>query len=190
VSTSVWAVRGPQPSLFCPKAPSFPQSVLSRPCHSPGNVGLQRPDALECEPSRPRPGQYTRANETENCAGYPRPVGSRAMIRTKMALSRSVSIRSSRLWHAPASALILWVCLWLNLNTGFWNIQSPSSANDWQLLVRALLPFAVLPAAGLLLLGGRRLHFPRNAPSCLLLAYGAFATLATVFSPEPLWSLY
>ena len=112
------------------------------------------------------------------------------MIRTKMALSRSVSVRFPRLWHAPASALILWVCLWLNLNTGFWNIQSPSSADDWQLLIRALLPFAVLPAAGLLLLGGRTPQFPRNAPSCLLMAYGAIATLAAIFSPEPLWSLY
>ena len=92
--------------------------------------------------------------------------------------------------HAPASALILWACLWLNLNTGFWNIQPPSSADDWQYLIRAVLPFAVLPAAGLLLLGRGKLHLPGNAPSRLLLAYGAFATLAAIFSPQPLWSLY
>ena len=112
------------------------------------------------------------------------------MIRTKMAFTRSVSIRSSRLWHAPALALILWVCLWLNLNSGFWNIQSPYNANDWQLLIRAVLPFAVLPTACFLLLGRSKLHFPRNAPSRLLMAYGAFSTLAAIFSPEPLWSLY
>ena len=107
-----------------------------------------------------------------------------------MTFPRASTIRSSRFWHAPASALILWVCLCLNLNTGFWNIQPPSSAGDWQNLIRAVLPFAVLPAACLLLLSRRNLHLPRNAPSRLLLAYGAFATLATIFSPQPLWSLY
>jgi O-antigen ligase len=92
--------------------------------------------------------------------------------------------------HAPAFALILWVCLWLNLNSGFWNILPPTNADDWQLLIRALLPFAVLPVAGFLLLRRTKLHFPRNAPSRLLMAYGAFAALAAIFSPEPLWSLY
>ena len=107
-----------------------------------------------------------------------------------MAFSRSVSIRSSRLWHAPAFAVILWICLWLNLNTGFWNIHVPNSADDWLNLIRAFFPFVVIPAAGLTLLRGRKLHLLRNSPSRLLMVYGVFATLAAVFSPEPLWSLY
>ena len=86
--------------------------------------------------------------------------------------------------------MILWVCLWCNLNTGFWNIKPPYSVDDWQNLIRAILPFVVLPVAGLFLLGRRKLRFPRYAPSRLLMVYGAFATLAAIFSPEPLMSLY
>src|ERR1017187_2245019 len=107
-----------------------------------------------------------------------------------MAFSRSTSIRSSGFWSAPASVLMLWLCLWVNLNTGFWNIGSPNSAGDWQLLIRAVLPFVVLPVAAFLLLRRRRLHLPRNAPSRLLMVYGAFATFAAIFSPEPMWALY
>src|ERR1017187_2953631 len=107
-----------------------------------------------------------------------------------MAFSRSTSIRSSGFWSAPASVLMLWLCLWVNLNTGFWNIGSPNSAGDWQLLIRAVLPFVVLPVAAFLLLRRRRLHLPGNAPSRLLMVYGAFATFAAIFSPEPMWALY
>jgi O-antigen ligase len=107
-----------------------------------------------------------------------------------MGSSHNASSRSFRLWAAPASALILWTCLWCNLNSGFWNIQPPNNPDDWQLLIRALLPFAVLPVAGLLLLAGKRLRQPRHAPSRLLLVYGLFATLAAIFSPLPSWSLY
>jgi O-antigen ligase len=82
------------------------------------------------------------------------------------------------------------VCLWLNLNSGFWNIKPPSNADDWQLMIRALLPFVVLPAAALSLLCRKKLHLPRNAPSRFLMAYGAFVVLATIFSPFPLWSAY
>ena len=85
---------------------------------------------------------------------------------------------------------MLWTCLWCNLNTGFWNIQPASSLDDWQNLIRAVLPFLVLPAACLILLTRKRLHLPRRAPSRLLLAYGAIAALATIFSPQPMWSLY
>jgi O-antigen ligase len=107
-----------------------------------------------------------------------------------MATTRSVSIRSSRFWQAPASALILWLCLWCNLNTGFWNIDSPNNPGEWLNLIRAALPFVVLPASGFLLFHRRKLHLPRNAPSRLLIVYGAFATFAAIFSPEPMWSLY
>ncbi len=92
--------------------------------------------------------------------------------------------------HAPVSALILWLCLWLNLNSGFWNIQPPNDAGEWQLLVRSVLPFAVLPAAFFLVLRRRKAHIQGSSPSQLLIAYGCLATLAAVFSPEPLWALY
>lgn len=107
-----------------------------------------------------------------------------------MLLSRTISIQFSRFRYAPASALILWTCLWLTLNSGFWYIKPPNSADDWQLYIRALLPFAVLPIAGVFLLGHLKFQLPRNAPSRLLLVYGVFASVAAIFSPEPLWSLY
>ncbi len=90
----------------------------------------------------------------------------------------------------PAAALILWVCLWCNLNSGFWNIVPPTSADTWQLMVRAGLPFAVLPAACVVLLRRRKLHLSKTGPSRFLLYYGLFAAFSAIFSPQPLWSLY
>jgi O-antigen ligase len=107
-----------------------------------------------------------------------------------MVPSRSISIRSSRFWYAPASALILWTCLWCNLNTGFWNILPPSSLDEWQLCIRAALPFVVLPASILFLLAGKKVQIPGSAPSRLLLLYGVIAALAAIYSPVPPWSLY
>lgn len=80
--------------------------------------------------------------------------------------------------------------MWCNLNSGFWNFVSPKSANEWQLLIRSVLPFIVLPVAGFLLIRRRKLHLPRSAPSRLLMVYGAFSAFAAIFSPEPLFALY
>jgi O-antigen ligase len=107
-----------------------------------------------------------------------------------MLSSRTISIQFSRFRYAPGSALILWTCLWLTLNSGFWYIKEPTSAEEWGLCIRALLPFAVLPIAGLHLLGRNKIQLPRVAPSRLLFVYGVLATMAAGFSPEPLWSLY
>ena len=107
-----------------------------------------------------------------------------------MAFRHSNSIRSFWLRNAPTSALVLWVCLWCNLNTGFYNIGFANSAYEWQLSIRAALPFVVLPAAGFLLLRRRKLHLPKNAPSRLLMVYGVFATFASIFSPDPMAALY
>jgi hypothetical protein len=88
------------------------------------------------------------------------------------------------------SALVLWTCLWCNLNSGFWNFVAPRNFDEWQLLVRSVLPFFVLPAAVFLLFARRRSLPPITAPSRLLFIYGAFATFSAFFNPEPLWSLY
>ena len=108
------------------------------------------------------------------------------MISTSRALLRPPIWRL----YAPVSALLLWACLWLNLNTGFWNIQAPHSLDEWQLLGRAILPFAVLPVAGLLFLNRRKLNLPSFSPSQLLMIYGLLAAIASVLSPHPTWSLY
>jgi O-antigen ligase len=92
--------------------------------------------------------------------------------------------------YAPALALLLWACLWLNLDSGFWNIKEPRSLDEWQLLGRAILPFAVLPLASLLVLCRRKLDLPGLVPSELLMIYGLLATIAAVFSPGPARSLY
>jgi O-antigen ligase len=80
--------------------------------------------------------------------------------------------------------------MWVNLDTGFYNIARPGNPGEWQLLIRAILPFFVLPAAALFLLIRSELHLPATAPSRMLMVYGLFASLASVFSPEPLWALY
>lgn len=91
--------------------------------------------------------------------------------------------------NAPVLGLCLWICMWLNLNSGFWNIETPQTVSDWQLLIRAILPFAVLPLAILFLLQ-HQVKLPKASPSRLLIIYGSIAAVATVFSPEPLWSAY
>lgn len=98
--------------------------------------------------------------------------------------------RSTWRIYAPASALLLWGCLWLNLTTGFWNIQEPHSLDEWQLFSRAVLPFAVLPLASLVVIRRRKLGLLRLSPTELLMIYGLLAAFASVFSPEPGWSFY
>jgi O-antigen ligase len=108
-----------------------------------------------------------------------------------MIVTSSARVRQST-WclYAPASALLLWACLWLNLNSGFWNLQAPQSLDEWQLLGRAVLPFAVLPVAAVLILNRRKLDLPGLSPSRLLMIYGLLAAIASVVSPQPAWSLY
>jgi O-antigen ligase len=91
---------------------------------------------------------------------------------------------------APATALIMWVCLWCNLNSGFWNIVPPSNLDEWQLAIRAILPFGVLPVAFFFLVIRKKVILPWSGPSRLLMVYGCFAAIGTFFSPEPGWSLY
>jgi hypothetical protein len=86
--------------------------------------------------------------------------------------------------------MILWTCLWCNLNTGPWFIAMPESLSDWPNLVRATLPFVVLPVAAFLVLRRGKLFLPKNAPSRLLMIYGLVALIATVFSPDLAGSLY
>ena len=107
-----------------------------------------------------------------------------------MAISRSAPNRFSRFRHAPAYALVLWTCLWCNLNTGFWNIGFPNNFMEWLNMVRAILPFIVLPSAAILLLRRGKLRLPGMAASRLLFVYGLFATFSASFSPGPLASLY
>jgi O-antigen ligase len=107
-----------------------------------------------------------------------------------MATSRTVTHQPSWRLYASASALLLWACLWLNVNTGFWNIQAPHSLDEWQLLGRAILPFAVLPVAGLMILNRRKLDLLDWGPSRLLMIYGVLAAIASIVSPQPAWSLY
>ena len=102
----------------------------------------------------------------------------------------SAVTRTNLSLRAPLSAVVLWICLWLNLNTGFWNIQTPSSIGDWQQMIRAILPFIVFPFAVLILLGRRNLHMSWHNPSLLLMSYGAVAALASFYSPAPSRSLY
>ncbi len=102
-----------------------------------------------------------------------------------MTATTTIPIRHFWAWHAPVSALILWIAVWVNLDTGFWNIKSPTNGSEWQLMIRAVLPFGVLPVAALILFHRRRLNLRWSKPSSLLMIYGALATLASVFSPDP-----
>lgn len=102
---------------------------------------------------------------------------------------RSKRSRVTIFSQVPALAVLLWVAMWTNLNTGFWNIQTPSNLSEWTTLLRAVMPFAVLPVAAVALII-RRPPIRLTSPSGLLFAYGIFATIATVFSPAPQASYY
>ncbi len=80
--------------------------------------------------------------------------------------------------------------MWVNLNTGFWQIQVPHSADDLQAVLRATLPFLALPVASLTLLSRGMPRLSRISPSRLLLIYGLVAAIAATFSPQPAWSAY
>ena len=111
-----------------------------------------------------------------------------AIARTRLrGLAR---IRAALRLRAPALAIVIWACLWINLNSGFWNIQAPSSTSEWQLMIRAILPFVVFPAAILFLVSRRNLKLSLWDPSLLLITYGAVAAIASIYSPQPGWSLY
>jgi O-antigen ligase len=93
--------------------------------------------------------------------------------------------------RVPASALLLWAGLWLNLNTGEWNIHRPGSLGELTTLVRALLPFVVLPIALIILVESRaRRAAPGLAPSRCLLLYGVISLLSSAFSADPWSALY
>jgi O-antigen ligase len=91
---------------------------------------------------------------------------------------------------APLIAIVLWVFLWVNLDTGFWYILMPETSEDWMNLIRACLPFVVLPTSAFLLIWKSSLTLPRTSPSRLLLIYGVLATISGIFSPKPLWAAY
>lgn len=113
-----------------------------------------------------------------------------AVAKDRRDASRPNGSGSHVLVRAPISAIVLWVCLWMNLNSGFWDMQSPTTKSEWLLLIRAILPFAVLPLAAILLLGWKRLRRSWRDPSVLLFGYGILSTLAAVASPNPSQSLY
>jgi O-antigen ligase len=92
--------------------------------------------------------------------------------------------------HAPLVAVILWLLLWANLDTGFWLIVAPETFDDWVGLIRACLPFIVLPLSALLLIRKSTLRLPRTSPSRLLFIYGVLAAISGIFSPQPLWAAY
>lgn len=109
-------------------------------------------------------------------------------------LQREFSISSPHktAWRirAPLVAVFLWLFLWANLDTGFWNLDMPDSSSEWLAAIRACLPFLVLPLAAFILIRSSALKLPGLAPSRLLLIYGILATISGVFSPEPMWAAY
>jgi O-antigen ligase len=104
----------------------------------------------------------------------------------------SLAPRKRATWggHAPLVAVALWLFLWVNLDTGFWLIVMPQTLEDWVSLIRACLPFLVLPISAFILIRKDTLRLPGIAPSRLLLIYGILAAISGVFSPEPLWAAY
>src|ERR1017187_7354715 len=92
--------------------------------------------------------------------------------------------------RAPLVAVVLWMFLWANLDTGFWDIVTPNSLGEWVSAIRGCLPFFVLPMSAFVLIRKGSLPLPLMAPSRLLLIYGIVATISGIYSPEPMWAAY
>lgn len=106
--------------------------------------------------------------------------------------SLAISPSKRAVWglRAPLIAVVLWLLLWANLDTGFWNIVMPDSPEGWLSAIRGTLPFLVLPLSAFILIRKNTLTLPGMAPSRLLLIYGILATISGIFSPEPMWAAY
>jgi len=106
--------------------------------------------------------------------------------------SLSISPSQRKAWgiRAPLFAVVLWLLLWANLDTGFWNIVMADSLEGWLTAIRGALPFLVLPLSTFILIRKSTLALPGMAPSRLLLVYGILATISGIFSPEPMWAAY
>jgi len=104
--------------------------------------------------------------------------------------SSSYSKKTHWSFRAHIFAILLWLLLWANLDTGFWDIVMPDSPTGWLSAIRGCLPFLVLPLSAFILIRKGTLVLPRMAPSRLLLIYGILATISGVFSPEPMWAAY
>jgi len=100
--------------------------------------------------------------------------------------------KHGQFWIPWSSVLpfLLWAAMFANLDTGFWMIRVPSTWNDLQLAVRGAFPLIVLPVATIVLLTRKSTASPTWWPSKLLFIYGLVVTIASSFSPLPLWSLY
>jgi O-antigen ligase len=109
-----------------------------------------------------------------------------------MTRARQKSGQISRfLKTVPVAVLVLWGCLWLNLNTGFWNIAPPANLDQLAYLIRSLLAFVVLPVGALTVFdAGKKLRLPALSPSRMLLIYGLVAIMASAFSPDPWIAFY
>lgn len=98
--------------------------------------------------------------------------------------------------------LLLWLGMWANLNTGSWHIYNVylglrsifddvRSLNEWQLFIRAAIPYLALPLSLVFLgLDKHKLPFMKASPNMLLMIYGCIAAIATIWSPAPEFSVY
>lgn len=91
---------------------------------------------------------------------------------------------------APLFAVVLWLLLWANLDTGFWDIAVSDTIGGWLSAIRGSLTFVVLPLSAFILIRKSTLALPGMAPSRLLFIYGILATISGIFSPEPMWAAY
>ena len=82
--------------------------------------------------------------------------------------------------------VLLWVLLWLSINTGPWVFrETPQSRLEWLHAIRAAFPILVLVMAGYHLLAARALHPPVKLPRVISLCafYGVVGLAACLMWP-------
>jgi len=87
-------------------------------------------------------------------------------------------------------SVFLWISLWVNLNSGYWDLVEPHNLSSMIAFARAAAPFLVLVIS--VIYAGRYWSFklPSTAPSRMLLVYGAVAAFSTLFSSSPWAAIY
>jgi hypothetical protein len=95
-------------------------------------------------------------------------------------------------WPPPVGLLLLWACLWLNLNTGPWLVRGGLSSVDALTVGRVYAPFGVLVVGALwVMLSRARRRRLRRSPLALLGLYGLLGMAAGMaWSPGLEYALY
>jgi len=109
-----------------------------------------------------------------------------------MVLLRSIKkSKALRLLGTMPIGLVLWLMLWVNIDSGPWYLRNPSGLLGYLHAARTLLPFAAIILAWVII-ARRQIPtvFSWASPVRLMTLFGVVALFSSLFSPRPLEASY